>query len=515
MEFCALEEKNISGFASLNNLIEKLNGLRDGKKIILCHGVFDLLHIGHIKHFQSAKALGDILVVTVTPDRFVNKGPGRPCFTEKLRAQAIAALDCVDFVAINEWPTAIETIHHIKPAIYAKGSEYRDHANDLTAKIQDEIKAIELVGGCVAFTDDITFSSSSLINQYFPAFSDEVMRYLNDFKHRYVSKEIIDYLEKAAALKVLVLGETIIDEYCYCDAMAKSGKEPVLATKHLKKECYIGGILAVANHMASFCDAVDCVTFLGENGEYEDYIRKNIKKNVKLEFFYKDQSPTLVKRRYVENYLKQKLFEIYEMNDDPLKEEVKHRYLNKLKETIAKYDLVLVADYGHAMIDDEIADFLCDNAKFLAVNTQANAGNQGFNVITKYKRADFISIAKREMNLALNEKNGDPIICAKKLAEKNNYGVQVVTCGKEGSVVYSKHEDSAYESPSLACEVRDRVGAGDAVLAITSLYAALGAPAEVIGFITNVVGAEAVTIMGHERFIEKAPLMKHIAHLLK
>ena len=86
-----------------------------GKKIVLCHGVFDLLHIGHIKHFKEAKNLGDILVVTLTPDIYVNKGPKRPAFNEKLRVEAIASLDVVDYVALNSTPTAVNVIQKIKP----------------------------------------------------------------------------------------------------------------------------------------------------------------------------------------------------------------------------------------------------------------------------------------------------------------------------------------------------------------------------------------------------------------
>src|SRR3989338_4083399 len=118
----------------INNNNKKIIGFTDLKKfigstcrIVQSHGVFDLLHIGHIKHFQAAKKYGDILVVTITPDCFVNKGPNRPRFTERLRAEAISALDCVDYVIINKWPTAVEAIQLIKPAIYAKGDEYKNY----------------------------------------------------------------------------------------------------------------------------------------------------------------------------------------------------------------------------------------------------------------------------------------------------------------------------------------------------------------------------------------------------
>ena len=150
---------------NLEELAKLLSSSRaEGKKIVLCHGVFDLLHIGHIRHLEQAKRLGDILVVTVTPDKYVNKGPHRPAFPEDLRAETIAALDCVDYVVINKWPTAEETIQLLKPDIYVKGAEYRDASRDYTRKIIEEEAAVKSIGGEIAFTDDITFSSSSLIN---------------------------------------------------------------------------------------------------------------------------------------------------------------------------------------------------------------------------------------------------------------------------------------------------------------------------------------------------------------
>ena len=106
----------------IDDLAKTLAGLRqNGKKIVHCHGVFDLLHIGHMKHLDAARKLGDALVVTITPDRFVNKGPHRPAFPERLRAEALDSLGCVDFVGINEWPTAVETIQKLRPNYFVKG----------------------------------------------------------------------------------------------------------------------------------------------------------------------------------------------------------------------------------------------------------------------------------------------------------------------------------------------------------------------------------------------------------
>ena len=151
------------------------------QRVVLCHGTFDLMHAGHIRHLQRARQEGDVLMVTVTGDAYVNKGPGRPVFSEQLRAENLAALACVDYVAINSSATAIEALHTIQPSIYAKGSDYRSHSADVTGNIAREQVAAEAHGGQVFYTDEITFSSSSLLNEHFGVFPPETREYLKAF----------------------------------------------------------------------------------------------------------------------------------------------------------------------------------------------------------------------------------------------------------------------------------------------------------------------------------------------
>ena len=151
----------------LEELAKKIQNCRtDGKKIVLCHGCFDLMHPGHIKYFQAAKKMGDILVVTVSPDCYVDKGPGRPVFNEILRAESITALECVDYVAINNWPTAEETLKLLKPDIYVKGQEFAS-LEDKAGKLQKEYEVLQEIGCEMRFTNEIVFSSTQLLNQYF------------------------------------------------------------------------------------------------------------------------------------------------------------------------------------------------------------------------------------------------------------------------------------------------------------------------------------------------------------
>ncbi|HDZ62754.1 MAG TPA: hypothetical protein ENH40_06390 [Nitrospirae bacterium] len=151
----------------IKDLSDKLQALKSkGQKIVLCHGCFDLMHPGHIKYFQAAGKMGDVLVVTVTPDIYVDKGPGRPVFDQELRADSIAALECVNYVAVNEWPTAEETLKLIRPDIYVKGQEF-EKLQDKTGNIQKEFQVIKEIGAELRFTHEIVFSSTELLNKHF------------------------------------------------------------------------------------------------------------------------------------------------------------------------------------------------------------------------------------------------------------------------------------------------------------------------------------------------------------
>lgn len=151
----------------IEELASVLQALKSGgKRIVLCHGCFDLMHPGHIKYLQASRKMGDVLVVTVTPDIYIDKGPGRPVFNEALRAESIAALECVGYVAINKWPTAEETLRLLRPDIYVKGQEF-ERLEDKTGKIQKEYRVLQEIGAEMRFTHEIVFSSTALLNKYF------------------------------------------------------------------------------------------------------------------------------------------------------------------------------------------------------------------------------------------------------------------------------------------------------------------------------------------------------------
>ena len=127
-----MKSKKIISADDLKIKLKKLN-----KKVSLVHGVFDIFHIGHKRHFEIAKSMSNILVVSLTTDKFVNKGPSRPAFNEKLRLEAIAALDAVDFVSLNTSATAVVPIQKLKPDVYCKGPDYKKQENDINIEETD------------------------------------------------------------------------------------------------------------------------------------------------------------------------------------------------------------------------------------------------------------------------------------------------------------------------------------------------------------------------------------------
>jgi rfaE bifunctional protein nucleotidyltransferase chain/domain len=499
----------------LTELADILSGLRaQGKKIVHCHGVFDLVHVGHIRHLKEAKAMGDILVVTITQDEYVNKGPHRPAFSHGLRAEVIAALDMVDYVAVNRWPMAVETIKLLRPNIYAKGPDYKESAKDVTGAIKLEDEAVSSIGGEVRFTEDITFSSSNLLNRHMPLFADGVNKYLNDFRAKHSSREIIQYIDGLRGLRVLVVGEGILDEYVYCTALGKSAKEPILAMQYLSQDLHAGGSLAIANHLATFCDHVKLITYLGALNSHEQFVRRNLRPNVKPTFIYKADAPTIVKRRFVEQYAVSKVLEIYEMNDSLLSEQETEELCASLEASLPRYDLVIAADFGHGMMTQPAVDMLSEQARFLSVNTQINAANIGFHTISKYRRADYACIHEGEIRLDHRSRHGELKPLVSDLTRRLACKTVMVTRGKTGTLLYREGE-GFFECPSLAIKVVDRLGAGDAVLAVSSACAAQGLPPDIINFVANVVGAQAVTIVGNSASIDRVQLLKSVESLLK
>lgn len=506
---------NRSKVIALKDLLDKAQYYREQKKrIILCHGTFDLLHIGHIRHIEAARKMGDVLIVTVTSDRYVNKGPGRPVFNEELRAEHLAALSSVSHVAINNEFTAVNVINALKPTVYVKGGDYKNNTEDVTGNIYKEREAVESYGGEIIYTDDITFSSSKLLNDYFDVFTPETKSYLNNFKRCYSVNDVLGSLQSLGKLKTLVVGDTIVDEYHYTEPMGQTGKYNILSVKYQDKEQFAGGSIAVANHIAGLVSEVTLFTGLGSYESHEQFIRTKLKNNIIPNFLYFKNAPTLVKRRFVDGDMA-KLFEVYYYDDSPIDDELNQKACQWLEANVANYDVVIVPDFGNGFITDSMVEILCKKAKFLAVNTQLNSGNRGYHAISRYPRADFVSLNEPEIRMATHNRHGNLAKIAEEIGEKIQAKYVAVTRGRLGVSFVDLKEGKTYVVPALSTKVVDRIGAGDAFLSYASVAAGGGLGSKLSSFFGATAAALDVQIVCNREPVEPVSLNKFIVTLLK
>ncbi|HEY0836144.1 MAG TPA: PfkB family carbohydrate kinase [Azospirillum sp.] len=487
----------------------------EGRTVALCHGVFDLVHLGHVRHIEQARSHGDVLIVTLTGDAHVNKGPGRPIFPERMRAEMLAAMECVDYVAINHAQSAEVVLDTVRPNVYVKGADYENPEEDVTGKITAERDCVERHGGRIVFTHDVTFSSSTLINRYLDVYDPPVRDFLDRLRGDGGLDALLGLIERIKDFRVLVVGDTIIDEYQYVNTLGKSAKENIIATQFKERELFIGGVCATANHVAGFCREVEVISTIGGTDSFEDEIRSHFKENVRATLIEVPGRPTTRKCRFVDPGYLRKLFEVYFMDDTPLPAEIQAGIDRTIAEKAAGFDLVIVNDFGHGLIAASTIAAIGRSARFVAVNAQSNAGNFGFNLITKYPKADYVCIDAPEARLAVGEKFTEiSSVLGESLAGRIDCDRMVVTHGKHGCYAYARGKPIA-TVPAFTKTVVDTVGAGDAFFAVTAPLVAAGGDMPSVAAIGNAVGAIKVGIVGHRSSVEKVPLVKYLTALLK
>lgn len=501
--------------ASIDGLASTLEKRRGSNgTVVMCHGVFDLMHPGHIMHLQAAREMGDTLVVSLTPDRFVNKGPWRPIFDERIRARTIASLEAVDYVVINDQPTAVEVIHRLKPNVYVKGEDYASPDDDLTGRITEEQAAVESIGGRIEFTREQSFSASTLINQFIAPYPEATQAYLEGLRGSYTADDVIGRLESLSDVRPLIVGEVIIDEYCYVEPLAKAPRESIIAAKYKSLERFAGGAASTANHLAGFCKEVTLVATMGPDPAERKLVESRLAPNVKFEPVITSDRGTVVKRRFLDFTHLTKLFEIQSVEDHELNKEDQGKAEQVLSKLVPQHDMVAVNDFGHGFITPRLKSLLSEQSPFLALNTQTNSANLGFNQITAYQRADYACIDFTEARLASQMKHGEAVECGSDLISKLDARSFMVTMGTEGAA-YILKDGSYHQTPALAPSVVDRVGAGDAFFAITSPWVYRDQPDDLTGFVGNCVGALQVGIVGNRVPVGRVELYKFITSLLK
>lgn len=487
----------------------------------MCHGVYDLLHYGHIEHLKEAKSFGGVLVVSVTAAPFVNKGPDRPYFNDEQRLEFLASIEYVDYVLLSNEPTALANIAAVQPDIYVKGQEFQDGTDGVTGHVAHEIEAVERFGGAVRYTQGEVFSSSKLLNKYFGALPEGVPEFSGSLIVSYgknVFDSIVNAVEEFKKLRVLVVGDIIIDDYVFCVTQGLTSKDATMSTRFQSVDRYLGGALAIARHAANFCPQTVFLSMMGPEDDIRRLIDQGMPKHVKLHLLTDSAFVTPVKRRYLKRHPQrgdsEKLFSINYLNEPRNLQAIDYRpFYRALEELLPKYDLVILCDYGHGLIDGEAAERVERFSNYLAVNCQTNSSNYGMNIITKYSHADTFALDEKELDLAFRESWTDKLDLLERLRKHLDAQVGWLTMGAKGAAAKSKGTD-AVMVPALTLRVTDTVGAGDAFFALSSLCAAAGIPADIATLIANAAGAIKTHMLGNADSVQKKDLLKFVKTIL-
>ena len=496
-------------------LFERLR--KRGKKIVQCHGTFDLVHPGHVHHLEEARDLGDVMVVTVTSEKFVNKGPGRPFFNDQLRARSLAALSCVDYVVLIPYTAAVEAIDCVRPHIYCKGREYADAQTDVTGNIHDDIATVKRHGGEVHYLGSVVFSSTKLINNFFDNLTPGVKQFCKHLAKECPPTEFRRQVDSLADLKVLLIGDVIFDRYTTVKVQGLTSKKPIMSGRFLGEETQAGGALAVYRHMKQFTPHVKFISLVGTEPWVDEALKRDIASGD--DWMLRDRNfTTVVKQRFVEPLVQGKellkLFSVNYIDATPPLAPTVRKLVAKIRQKVGKFDVVVVADFGHGVMQKEIRALVQEMAPFMSLNCQTNSNNHGFNIISRqYQRADAFSLDEQELLLS----------CARRPIEymheldllKQSFGSKYAWLTR-GAIETIGLCDGQKPSLCLPLEdvVVDTVGAGDAFFSIASLAAAKRIPVDVATFLGQLAGAQAVKIVGNQTPISKAALVKSGMSLL-
>jgi rfaE bifunctional protein nucleotidyltransferase chain/domain len=519
--------------------IEKIKSIEDvikiitseqakNKTIVHAHGCFDLLHYGHLRFLEKSKELGDILVVSITSSNFINKGPGRPLFDNDQRSYQLANLESVDLVCVNYEPDACNLLQILKPDIAVRGSEYNDSKADITGKIDEEKSVIESVGGKMVFLDTPVHSSTVLINASTDHLSPELSEYKDRLQNIDIFPSVNEFFNKLKQTSLTLVGDLIIDEYIFANVLGTVSKHSAISASYKNNKIMGGGSLAIAKHISNFVYELGYIARVGSKSkEINNEILKDINSNISLQLIDEPDLYSVTKTRYIasgysnplsgkekfkEENTDNRLFEISHL-PHKIKNEVESKLISLLESNVTKSDLLIISDFGHGLLSQKIIKYLCGLDNFIALNVQTNSSNFGFNLITKYSRADFICIDEVEARLALGDRNKHIDLIAKDIFTMINCKNLMITRGKLGLNYYSKGKK--FSSPALSNNVIDAVGAGDAVFAGASLCAFHDVNPEILVLISSIMGMLGTKIVGNERSIEAHEVIGNIEGFLK
>jgi rfaE bifunctional protein kinase chain/domain len=437
------------------------------KKVIMCHGTFDVVHPGHVRHLLYAKTKADILITSLTADEHITKGNLRPYVPEDLRAINLAALEAVDFVVIDHDPTPLRNLAIIRPDFFAKGYEYT--AGSVHPKTQEEIKVLESYGGEMIFTPgDIVYSSSALIELAPPSIMVEKLMVLMQAENVSFS-DLRETLTKMTGLHVHVIGDTIVDSYTYCSMIGGMTKTPTMSVRYDRKVDFSGGAAVVAKHLRAAGAEVTFSTVLGNDG-LKDFVLEDLKScGVRCLPSIDETRPTTNKNAIVsEGY---RMLKIDTLDNRSISEKIVEQ-LKRQASTI-KTDAVVFSDFRHGMFNRDTIPQLISAIPEGAFRVADSQVASRWGNILEFVGFDLITPNEREARFALGDQDSVVRPLALELHRRAKCKTLILKLGDRGIITYRSDSPVDYRAfftiESFADRVVDAVGAGDALLAYATL----------------------------------------------
>lgn len=462
------------------------------KKVIMCHGVFDVVHPGHLRHLIYAKSKGDILVVSLTADQHITKGNVRPYVPQDLRALNLAAFEIVDYVIIDMEATPISNIKTIQPDYFAKGYEYVKGA--VHPKTQEEIAALEEYGGEVIFTPgDIVYSSTQLIDLAPPSINNEKLMVLMDAE-KIGFTDLRQAIAKMAGLRVHVLGDTIVDSYTQCSMIGGMTKTPTMSVRYEERQDFSGGAAIVAKHLKAAGADVVFSTVMGEDADC-DHVRRDLTAfGVDCRAVIDPTRPTTNKNAIVVGGYR--ILKIDTLDNRPISERIVRQLSAQVRDVPA--DVVIFSDFRHGLFNRESIPVFIDaipEGCFRVADSQVASrwGN-----ILDFSGFDLITPNEREARFALGDQDATVRPLGSELFKRAGCRTLMLKLGERGMITFRRagHETrSFFILDSFAEQTTDPVGAGDALLA----YASLAMAATGNDVIASILGSFAAGLeCGHD-----------------
>ena len=437
------------------------------KKAIMCHGTFDVVHPGHVRHLLYAKTKAPILIASLTADEHIKKGNLRPYVPENLRAVNLAALEMVDYVLIDADPTPLENLKLIKPDYFAKGYEYTAGATN--PKTQEEIAVLESYGGEVIFTPgDIVYSSSALIELAPPTIGvDKLLSLMESEKLNF--NDLRMALSKLRGLKVHVVGDTIVDSFTYCHLIGGMTKTPTMSVLFEKKVDYVGGAGVVAKHIRAAGADVSFTTVLGKDALQELVLKDLEAAGIHCTPIIDKTRPTTNKNAIVADTYR--LLKVDTLDNRSISDKILERIQGQIKTVPA--DAIVFSDFRHGIFNRATAPVLCASIPegvFRVADSQVASrwGN-----ILEFQGFDLITPNEKEARFSLGDQDSVVRPLALELFRKSHAKLLILKCGDRGIVTYRMDSPDDYRAffaiDSFAGRVVDAVGAGDALLSYATL----------------------------------------------